>query len=223
MTEMDCPIILRKKNLDFALKSESASQQSGWTVNSIIAQLILLKMNLLKNTKSQPANRGFTLRFGYSFFVFFPIELLLPATIILYLMLFVFQLTDPGESTVAMKAIGIVVHAWRWTVIINVIIFIFGWYKEIVLRISGEGISFSEKKFFYEYEWDEVDYIYEKYVPLHSPRLCIKVLEKNEPFVINLDGYMFTFYIIRFAIKRYAKDRAVYITNREWKRRHETK
>ena len=115
-------------------------------MNSIIAQLILLKMNLLKNTKSRTANRGFTLRFGYSFFVFFPIELLLPATIILYLMLFVFQLTDPGESTVAMKAIGIVVHAWKWTVIINVIIFIFGWYKEIVLRISGEGISFSEKK-----------------------------------------------------------------------------
>lgn len=28
MTEMDCPTILRKKNLDFALKSESASQQS---------------------------------------------------------------------------------------------------------------------------------------------------------------------------------------------------
>lgn len=51
-------------------------------------------------------------------------------------------------------------------------------YKRTILRINNEGVVFYKKEYFYEYEWNEIEYIHQSNT-LDVFNCILKSLEKN--------------------------------------------
>ena len=51
-------------------------------------------------------------------------------------------------------------------------------YKRTILRINNEGVVFYKKEYFYEYEWNEIEYIHQSNT-LGRLQLYIKVFGKE--------------------------------------------
>lgn len=147
-------------------------------------------------------------------FIATPFVILLPGTVLL---LWLVHFPEAEDSIIAHYGIGVTLNCWIITVILALWALISGMNKRVLLRINDEGIAFRYKKYFHEYQWNELDYIFEKRENFFSPVLCIKVSDVTNPYRVNLDGYLFTFIPIRMAFHHYHQGQTKYYTGRQWK------
>ena len=169
-----------------------------------------------KNGLTSKQGRCFNVTEGIKF-IMFPLEVMIPGTLIL-----LWLLHFPRHSnTIAYRAIGIVQYGWIVYAIIALWALVSGEYKKSLLRIDEEGVSFCQGKLFYEYEWREVEYVYEQRRYIFVPLLGIKVSDRATPFMINMDGYLSTLLPIRIAFRHFSKGKTMYYTKRQWKEREQ--
>ena len=101
------------------------------------------------------------------------LEVMLPCTLgVRWLLHF------PHRSTIAYRAMGTIRYSW----IVMAILALWSWisreYKRTILRINNEGVVFYKKEYFYEYEWNEIEYIHQSNT-LGRLQLYIKVFGKE--------------------------------------------
>lgn len=176
-------------------------------------------MNSKKKSK-KTNNQGFIVREERCYW-FWTFEAALPAAIFL----FWFINRDPELLTRSTGAYVNYLKARHWIkviIVFDLYVFFSKAFKKIILQINDNGvhfskyIHFSKDDYFYEYEWDEIEYIYEEASVF--PRFFIKVFDKEEPYHIFMLEYMWTILPIRRAVKRYSKGQVKYYKVQEWKR-----
>lgn len=146
-------------------------------------------------------------------------------TLIILSILLVCLITIGGEdyennSTIAFRAKSVMFNVWIITIIIDLVYIIKGWNKRVILKINTNGISFlnTDKNTFHDYDWEEIEYIYEFRKKDSIPIIAIKPICTNTTYEINLDGYYWTLLPVRWAFRRIAKDKVIYYTKRQWKK-----
>ena len=86
-------------------------------------------------------------------FLFVLFEGVIPATLI---MLWLVRVPSADlRDTVIVRSIGKFVYAYVLVGISALWLFLSGHYKKVVFRIDSNGIAFSKKGYFYEYDWEE--------------------------------------------------------------------
>lgn len=165
----------------------------------------------LKNGLKSKKERCFKVTEGTKYFLS-TLEVMLPCTLgVRWLLHF------PHSSTIAYRAMGTIRYSW----IVMAILALWSWisreYKRTILRINNEGVAFYKKEYFYEYEWNEIEYIHQSNT-LGRLQLYIKVFGKEQEYMVDLDGCMLTYIPIRLAVRHYSKGRIKYYTWHQWKK-----
>ena len=150
--------------------------------------------------------------------VFGIFEAVIPFTLLFFLIIRISQrYVDLSQDTAVAVNILKVRSCWVVLIIVSIIYLLFGIFRKTLLSIDKNGIAFSKDKFFYEYEWDEIKFIVEQYNDF-APTLYIYTMDKKEPYIINLDGYMWTLLPVRWACHHFAKGKVTYYTKKQWKK-----
>ena len=147
------------------------------------------------------------------------------ATVTLFLLLH-FGKVDLNESLIGLRAVSTAVVVWIVTPFFAILFIALGMFKKTILIIRRDGIGFRNNGYLYEYEWEEIEYIYEHrkktsfilFIPYYSPTIVIKPIDTDITYEINLDEYYWTLLPVRWAFRRIAKDKVLYYTKRQWKK-----
>ena len=91
-----------------------------------------------------------------------------------------------------------------------------GRYKKVLLRINDEGVAFYQKVYFYEYEWEEIEYLRQSIISGQHV-IMIKALGRSQEYKVDISGCFWTFIPVRVAVYHYSKGRTKYYTRRQWK------
>lgn len=159
--------------------------------------------------------RCFRITRGTQCIIFTFLEVLFPCTLIL-LWLLHFPEANTQESVISHRGIGITINSWIICVLFALWELISGRHKKVLLRINDEGIGFYQKGFFYEYEWNEIEYLRQSNI-LGRLILTIKALGREREDRVNLEGCFWTFIPVRIAIRHFSKGQIKYFTRHQWK------
>ena len=154
---------------------------------------------------------------GHAFF-FVLFEFVIPLTLLFILI--GQRDVDLSQDTVFLVNLLKVRSSWFLLIIGGIINVIFGLFGKTLLSIDKNGIAFSKDNYFYEYEWDEIKFIVEQYNDF-APNLFIYTMDKKEPYIINLNCYMWTLLPVRWACHHFAKGKVTYYTKKQWKKLNE--
>lgn len=150
----------------------------------------------------------------------FYLEFLIPATIGIFVLRHI-STTDTTVASYVMRTKTVFACKIAWIVwgVSLLWLLLSGYYKKVLFRVDHDGLAFSKEGYYYEFEWDEIEYSYEKTRAYFAPVLCIKTYGKDIPYNIDFDGYMWTHLSVRIAFRHFSEGRTPYYTKREWKRR----
>jgi len=146
----------------------------------------------------------------------FDIETLTIATIVFMIIL---EYDNLERSPKAQITAVIAVIAWCIQIVCDILRILRGYNKRIILKISSEGLSFHRRGYYYEYNWDDIEFLYEKRRQVFVPMICFKAKNTGIPYEIDLDGIFWTLLPVRWAIKHFGGKSITYYTRHQWSKR----
>ena len=173
----------------------------------LILQRLKLIIGLMKSFKITEANS-----------IIWALEGMVPGTIALFLILKFCEI-GPDYSTHTIIIVNRAFNTWIVFLLGCFLSIILRDHKKIILKIDNRGMTFRKDGYIYEYDWEEIEYVYEQPGSALSRKILqVKVYDIITCYSIDLDGCISTFLPVRIAFKHFSKGSVKYYTKREWKK-----